>query len=204
MAYLHDNTIERTWRVETELRESWIVSSGASNLYNCPITTVSGGEVAECRSHSDARNATPGLGRSTSPSGEAAGEGANHRTDKRFCRYKLAQGTTTFKILPSDQSSANCQASHHQIGSQRPPTDSMCLGRRPVDWSWRSPMVDASVSCQRARGRIRPHKEQIVPRCTTIWHGMCAIWRLKLEVAVVANGGPRLDVSCFSHALLGR
>jgi hypothetical protein len=65
-------------------------------------------------------------------------------------------------------------------------------------------MVDASVSCQRARGRIRLHKVQNVPRCTTIWHRMCTIWTLKLEVAVVANEGPRLAVSSFSHALLGR
>jgi hypothetical protein len=175
-----------------------IVSSGASNLYNCPITTVSGGEVADSRSQSEARNATLGLSRSTSRSGEAAGEGANHCTDKRFCRYKLAQGTTIVAILSADQSSANRQVSHHQIGSQRPPAGSVCLGRRPVDWSWRSPMVNASVSCQRVRRRIRPQKGQIVPRCTTIWHRMCAIWTLKLEVAVVANGGPRLDVSCCS------
>lgn len=90
-----------------------------------------------------------------------------------------------------------------QIGSQRPPASSVCLGRRPVYWSWRSPMVNASVSCKRVRRRIRPRKVQIVPRCTTIWHRMCAIWTLKLEVAVVANGGPRLHVSCCSHALLG-
>lgn len=54
--------------------------------------------MADCWSQSEARNATPGLRRSTSPSGDAAGEGANHRTNKRFCRYKLAQGTTIFTI----------------------------------------------------------------------------------------------------------
>jgi hypothetical protein len=113
---------------------------------------------------------------------------------------KLAQGTTILHTPPSDLNSANCQTSHHQLG----PKDSMCLGRRPVDWLWRIPMVDASVSCQRARGRIRLHKVQSVPHCTTIWHRVCIIWTLKLEVAVVANGGPRLAVSCCSHALLGR
>jgi hypothetical protein len=96
------------------------------------MTTVSGGEVADCRSHSEARIATPGLGRSTSPSGEAAGEGANHRADNTPVGIKLAQGTTILQISPSDHNSANCQASHHQLGSQRlhvpgPPTGGLVV-----------------------------------------------------------------------------
>lgn len=192
--------------MEAELRESWNVSSGASNLYNCPITTVSGGEVAECRSHSEARNATPGLGRSTSPSSEAAGEGANHRTDKSSCRYKLAQGTTVF-TSPFRPELGQLPSVSPSNWVPKTSKGSMCLGRRPVDWLWRNPMVDASVSCQRARGRISLQRVLIVPRCTTIWqkwHQVCTIWTLKLEVAVVANGGPHLAVSCSSHALLGR
>ncbi|KAF3395964.1 hypothetical protein F1880_007047 [Penicillium rolfsii] len=99
----------------------------------CPLTTVSGGEVAGWRSHSEARNAIPGLGRTTSPSGEAAVEGANHRPHQTSVGIDLAQGSTILHTLsPPDHILANRQASHHQLGSQRlqvpePPTGGLVV-----------------------------------------------------------------------------
>lgn len=91
---------------------------------NCQIRTVSGGDVAESHGHSEARNATPGLGRSTSPSGEAAGEGANHRTDKTPVGTELAQGTTVFHLpLPLE-----ARPIAKRLTINLGPKVSMCLG----------------------------------------------------------------------------
>jgi hypothetical protein len=158
--------------VETQILEKLGCFKWCLQAYNCQIRTVSGGEVAASRDHSEARIATPGLGRSTSPSGEAAGEGANHRLDKSPVGRELAQGTTIAPLPLRNQCSATCQASHHRIGSQRLPC---AWAADRVDWLWGIPIVDASVSCQRARRRIRLQKVHIVPHCTTIWHRMCTI-----------------------------
>ncbi|KAJ5176877.1 uncharacterized protein N7482_002754 [Penicillium canariense] len=94
-------------------------------LCNCLIRTVSGGEVAAGCSHSEARNANPGQGRWTSSSGEAAGEGANHCSDRRreqirADRYRLAQGTA-IPTSPFGRQLGQCECLTIDLGLPQTP-----------------------------------------------------------------------------------